>query len=30
MEVPAELRNRWRRAGVVKKKDIERYWEGHQ
>jgi hypothetical protein len=29
-EVPAELRNRWRRTGVVRKKDVERYWEGHE
>lgn len=30
MEVPAELRNRWKRTGYVSKRDIERYWEGHQ
>jgi hypothetical protein len=30
LEVPAELRNKWRRTGRVKKKDIERYWESHQ
>lgn len=30
MEVPAELRNRWRREGLVKKRDLDRYWEGHE
>jgi hypothetical protein len=29
IEVPAELRNRWKRAGSITKKDINRFWEGH-
>jgi hypothetical protein len=26
-EVPAELRNKWKRAKLVSKKEIDRYWE---
>ena len=27
-EVPAELRNKWKRAGNIRKRDLDRYWEG--
>jgi hypothetical protein len=26
-EVPAELRNKWKRAKLVSKRDLDRYWE---
>lgn len=29
-EVPAQLRNKWRREGLVKRSDIQKHWEGHQ
>jgi hypothetical protein len=28
MEVPAQLRNKWKRDGSVSKREIDRYWEG--
>jgi len=28
MEVPAQLRNKWKREGVIKKRDLDRFWEG--